>query len=231
MPVSSILGLAGRTSVLCLIIFFLLFRVQAEDCIPWKLPTGNTALWENHPEKFYQPTISRRLISGRFGFVRTSGPEPARMFEHFHKGIDIRPETRTGTGEPTDPVRACADGEVVRVNDDARISDYGKQVIVRHDWGGLPVYTIYGHLASTSVQVGQNVKAGSQVGVLGWSGSGLSRDRAHLHLEVAFELNKKFDEWIREAKPGRFWEPNRHGEWNGLNFMGVDPVPLLKAAH
>jgi hypothetical protein len=44
-------------------------------------------------------------------------------------------------------------------------------------------------------------------------------------------INPKFDEWVKTAKPGRWWEPNRHGEWHGLNLMGIDPVPLLKAAH
>lgn len=166
-----------------------------------------------------------------FGFVRTSEPEPARIFEHFHKGIDIRPLHRDKKGDPTDTISASADGEVVRVNLDEKISDYGKQVIVRHLWGKQPVYTIYGHLASIGVEVGQKVKAGDPLGVMGWTGPGLVRERAHLHFEVAFQINGKFAEWVDTAKPGRLWEPNRHGEWNGLNLMGIDPIPLLKAAN
>jgi len=201
------------------------------DRIPWQLPTENRYLFENQPKKFYQPTISRRLISGMFGFTRTSAPEPARIFERFHKGIDIRPLRRDERGEPLDPVRACADGVVVRVNDNEKISDYGKQVIVRHDWGGLEVFTVYAHLASVKAAVGQAVRAGDELGVLGWTGPGLVQSRAHLHLEVVFIINPKFDEWVKTAKPGRLWEPNRHGEWHGLNLMGIDPVPLLVAAH
>ena len=98
------------------------------DRIAWQLPTENRYLFENQPKRFYQPTISRRLISGMFGFTRTSEPEPARIFERFHKGIDIKPLRRDARGEPLDPVRACADGVVVRVNDNERISDYGKRV-------------------------------------------------------------------------------------------------------
>ena len=198
--------------------------------IPWQLPTENRYLFENQPKKFYQPTISRRLISGMFGFTRTSEPEPARIFERFHKGIDIRPLRRDARGEPLDPVRACAEGVVVRVNDNERISDYGKQVIVKHDWGGLPVFTVYAHLSAVRAQVGQKVMAGDELGILGWTGPGLDRSRAHLHLEVVFQINPKFDEWVRAARPGRLWEPNRHGEWHGLNLMGIDPVPLLVAA-
>lgn len=205
-------------------------RVDGHDRIDWQLPTENRSLFEGEEKKFYQPTISRRLISGMFGFVRTSEPEPARIFEHFHKGIDIRPLHWDAKGEPADRVCAAAEGEVVRVNLDEKISDYGKQVIVRHRWGKQPVYTIYGHLASIGVEVGQGVKAGDPLGVMGWTGPGLVRGRAHLHFEIAFQINEKFAEWVDMAKPGRLWQPNRHGEWNGLNFMGVDPIPLFKAA-
>lgn len=199
------------------------------DGIAWELPTENRALFRGELNKFFQPTISRRAISGRFGFVRTSQPEPAKIFEHFHKGIDIRPVTWDEKGEPKDVVRAAADGEVVRVNLDAKISDYGKQVIVRHFWDEQPVYTIYGHLAAIGVEKGQKVKAGDALGVMGWTGPGLVRERAHLHFEIALELNEKFAEWVEAAQPGRGWQPNRHGEWNGLNLMGIDPIPLLQA--
>ncbi len=201
------------------------------DRIPWQLPTENHFLLENEPKKFFQPTISRRLISGMFGFTRTSEPEPARIFERFHKGMDIRPLRRDAKGEPLDPVRACAAGVVVRVNDDEKISDYGKQVIVRHDWGGLPVYSLYGHLGSVCVRVGQILATGDPLGVLGWTGPGLVQSRAHLHWEIVFQLNPKFDDWVQQAKPGRLWQPNRHGEWHGLNLIGLDPVPLIEAAH
>jgi len=205
--------------------------LTANDRIEWQLPTENDGLFHDQKGRFFQPTISRRVISGMFGFVRTSGPEPARIFEHFHKGVDIRALHRDERGEPTDVVKASANGEVVRVNLDEKISDYGKQVIVRHLWGQWPVYTIYGHLASIGVEVGQKVRAGEPLGVMGWTGPGLSRDRAHLHFEIAFQINEKFAEWVEQAKPGRLWEPNRHGEWNGLNLMGIDPVPLWVAAH
>ena len=211
--------------------FLALNGVLGGERINWQLPTQNKSLFEGEDKKFYQPTISRRLVSGMFGFVRTSEPEPARIFEHFHKGIDIRPLFRDEKGEPTDKIYASADGEVVRVNLDEKISDYGKQVIIRHLWGEQPVYTIYGHLAAIGVEAGQQVKAGDPLGVMGWTGPGLVRERAHLHFEIAFQMNRKFAEWVDTAKPGRLWQPNRHGEWNGLNLMGIDPVPLLKAAN
>lgn len=227
----------GRSGRSALPVFFVLLATTAwgqekpaTDRIPWQFPTENRYLLRDEPAKFFQPTISRRLKSGTFGFVRTSDPEPARIFERFHKGIDIKPLQRDAQGEPLDPVCAIADGVVVRVNQDEKISDYGRQVIVQHLWGEQPVYSIYGHLASASARVGQPVKAGDPLGIMGWTGPGLDRSRAHLHLEITFQINPKFDEWVKTTKPGRLWEPNRHGEWNGLNLMGIDPAPLLIAA-
>ena len=231
----AVLGRVGHASVPLLLSFLLSAALAQEkpptNRIAWQLPTENDGLFHDQKSRFFQPTISRRPVSGMFGFVRTSEPEPPRLFEHFHKGIDIRALHRDERGEPTDAVRASADGEVVRVNLDEKISDYGKQVIVRHIWGEKPVYTIYGHLSSIGVQLGQKVKAGDPLGVMGWTGPGLSRDRAHIHFEIAFQINGKFAEWVEATKPGRLWEPNRHGEWNGLNLMGIDPAPLLIASH
>ena len=231
----AVLERVGHASVPLLLISLLSASLAQEtqitNRIAWQLPTENDGLFRDQTNRFFQPTISRRAVSGMFGFVRTSEPEPPRIFEHFHKGIDIRSLHRDERGEPTDVVKASADGEVVRVNLDEKISDYGKQVIVRHLWGKQPVYTIYGHLASIGVEVGQQVKMGDPLGIMGWTGPGLSQDRAHLHFEIAFQINPKFDEWVQTARPGRLWEPNRHGEWNGLNLMGIDPAPLLLASH
>ena len=54
--------------------------LTANDRIEWQLPTENDGLFHDQKGRFFQPTISRRVISGMFGFVRTSGPEPARIF-------------------------------------------------------------------------------------------------------------------------------------------------------
>ncbi|NJK92238.1 MAG: hypothetical protein HC904_10635 [Blastochloris sp.] len=79
---------------------------------------------------------------------------------------------------------------------------------------------------------GQVLKTGEVLGVMGWSGNVGSRDRAHLHVELGFKIHRDYAGWYE--KLGRSFEPratpNEHGNYNGLNFLGVDPVPLLLAS-
>lgn len=87
-----------------------------------------------------------------------------------HSGLDI--SARQGT-----PVLAAAAGTVVSVNGSAGAA-YGNYVAVKHSGG---VYTLYAHLSTTSVSVGQSVAAGDQVGNVGSTGNSSG---PHLHFEV-----------------------------------------------
>jgi murein DD-endopeptidase MepM/ murein hydrolase activator NlpD len=222
-------------------LFFLLIcpvysvLAQAEETslplVRLKFPTANHYLIQGKPEKFYQPTVSRRAISGMYGFVRSSEPEPARFFDLFHEGIDIQPLHLDGRGEPTDPILAAAAGEVVYVNNRASRSNYGRYIIIRHRYGSHDLYTTYGHLASLRYSVGQKVSAGETIGILGWTGNVGTRSRAHLHFETGFLVHEDYDNWYRQI--GQGFEPrpspNEHGNFTGLNFLGINPVDLLLA--
>lgn len=192
-------------------------------------PTPNQHLLSGHLEKFYQPTVSKRLISGMYGFVRSSEPEPARYFNLFHEGVDIRPMQVDARRNPVDPVMAAAGGKVVYVNAKASQSNYGLYLMIKHQTHEGNFYTTYGHLAAIFVKVGQAVEAGEVIGKMGWSGNVGTRDRAHLHFEVGFLINQHFQDWYE--KIGKGFEtrptPNEHGNFSGLNFLGVDPAPLL----
>lgn len=87
----------------------------------------------------------------------------------FHKGIDI------GAGYGT-PVAAAAAGQVTLAT--YRDNGYGMYVIVRHADGSE---TLYAHLSSLYVSVGQYVNQGDGVGAVGCTGW-CSGD--HLHFEV-----------------------------------------------
>ncbi|WP_431983224.1 transglycosylase family protein, partial [Streptomyces qinglanensis] len=85
-----------------------------------------------------------------------------------HTGVDF--SAATGT-----PVQAVAAGEVVAAGDGGA---YGNQVVVRHADGK---YSQYGHLSSLAVRAGQQVDAGTRLGLSGATGNVTG---PHLHFEV-----------------------------------------------
>ncbi|MFJ7887361.1 M23 family metallopeptidase [Lysinibacillus xylanilyticus] len=58
---------------------------------------------------------------------------------------------------------------------------YGNYVIVRHNIDGKTYDTLYAHLQSISVSVGQTVSQGDKIGVMGNSGSSTGQ---HVHFEI-----------------------------------------------
>jgi murein DD-endopeptidase MepM/ murein hydrolase activator NlpD len=103
-------------------------------------------------------------ITGSFG-ERT---DPFNGEGAFHTGVDIG----SSYGEP---VVAPADG-VVNFAD--FFGGYGRAVILDHGHG---VTTLYGHLSSFAVVVGQKVHRGETIGYVGLSGRSTG---PHLHYEV-----------------------------------------------
>lgn len=198
-------------------------------------PTNNHALAEGHPEEFFmyvnrdfEGEKSKPWQGGQFGFVRNPRREAGRViFIQLHEGIDILPLQRDAQGNPLDTVKAAADGRVVHVSTAAGASNYGRYAVIEHLWDGSPCYTLYAHLATISVQPGQTVRQGEPIGVMGFTGDGIDRERAHVHFEVALMLNRNFPSWHDAFFPGN---PNRHGNYNGLNLVGVDPSRLLLEA-
>lgn len=96
--------------------------------------------------------------------------EPAYAnYPHFHTGIDLV--------EPFgSPVYAADDGVVALVGSSS--SGYGNYVVIAHS-GGLD--TLYGHLSTAVVKVGDRVTQGQPVGLEGSSGNSTG---AHLHFEL-----------------------------------------------
>lgn len=188
------------------------------------LPTPNDAVLNSGGEtRFYAPTPGRDWISGTYGCVRSEGHQ-------FHEGIDILRLETDRRGEPTDEVIAVAAGTVAYVNPTSWKSNYGRYIVLRHAIEGIPVYSLYAHLASIAdgVRKGAPIRARQKLGVMGRSTNTrtpIARSRAHLHLEIALLSNDRFDRWYRSAYKG---SKNEHGTWNGRNLLGLDPTEILR---
>lgn len=200
-----------------------------------QFPTDNQALFDQ-PAEFFQ-FVDRNFEGekttpwegGQFGFVR----DPRRIgkgiaYARFHEGLDIKPLQRDARGEPLDVVRTIADGTVAYVAASAGLSNYGRYIVVRHDWPGQgSFYSLYAHLRDAAVTVGQTVTAGTALGTLGHTGSGIDQRRSHVHVELNLFLSTRFEQW----HAANFATPNHHGVFNGLNLIGLDLQALYKAQH
>jgi hypothetical protein len=99
----------------------------------------------------------------------------------YHTGTDW------GVGKGT-AVKSIQDGVVTEVGADPNNEAYGTKILIDH--GGFQ--SMYAHLSSYGVRVGQKVKAGDQIGLSGQSGSGASMG-PHLHFEIRKGKNNPVD--------------------------------------
>lgn len=113
-----------------------------------------------------------------------------------HNGIDLVVKDGTNMGYGT-PILASHDGVVISVSHDLSRSK-GAGVVLQTQDGQIVVQTTYWHLSSVSVQVGNFVKQGQVVGLMGNSGyvfpepsSMCSRCGTHLHFAVATFKNSR----------------------------------------
>lgn len=92
------------------------------------------------------------------------------------------------------PVLAVAEGRVMVAGNDHKVTYgdgrdfYGNLVVLEHHLPSVnvPIYTLYAHLSSVEVSVGQTVQAGDMIGKVGLSGAAIG---SHLHFEVRLGEN------------------------------------------
>lgn len=127
---------------------------------PFKVPLADTRdTFKIDVHTFYTPTHGR--VTSEFGF---------RRWRH-HNGIDLKVQRG-------DTVYCAFDG-VVRIRRYDR-RGYGYFVVVRHTNG---LETVYGHFSKFLVQLGDEVKAGTPIGLGGSTGRSTG---PHLHLEFRY---------------------------------------------
>ncbi len=103
------------------------------------------------------------------GAVRTQGI-------HGYNGVDLGAPIGTG-------VRAAAAGEVILARASGWNGGYGSYIVIKHPNG---TQTLYAHLSSVSVVVGQSVGQGEIIGAVGTTGRSTG---PHLHFEVRGATN------------------------------------------
>lgn len=107
----------------------------------------------------YRWPLAAGIVSSEFG----------RRWNRPHEGLDI-------AADEGEPVFASAAGEVLYANN--RMRGYGNVVILRHD---AKVTTLYAHNQSLKVRLGQKVKQGQVIALLGSTGASTG---PHVHFEV-----------------------------------------------
>lgn len=110
---------------------------------------------------------------------------PRSIGKGWHDGIDYSGLDATDSS----PVRAIGPGVVIDPSVYVPPGDWAgvAPVIIKHDpitrgsLAGKQIFSVYAHMWTSTVSVGQRVKAGQQVGTMGNSGQSFG---SHLHLEI-----------------------------------------------
>ena len=121
----------------------------------------------------------KRSVYETPAFADAASPERRKV----HLGIDVFAPAMT-------PVYAALPGRVLHVTYNADHLDYGNTLILQHDAGGVPFYTLYGHLAGTLpglLTVGDAVAPGQLIAHLGdWHENG--GWAPHLHFQIMTDM-------------------------------------------
>ncbi|WP_448547511.1 peptidoglycan DD-metalloendopeptidase family protein [Thalassotalea fusca] len=115
-------------------------------------------------EKWQVPVINARLSSD-FGHIN------AFRSKHPHKGMDFAASIGT-------LIRASAAGKVIIADNSSLHRNYGKVIVIEHSNG---LQSLYAHMDSYDVSVGDYVLAGQMIGKVGETGRVTG---PHLHFEV-----------------------------------------------
>ncbi|WP_376716713.1 phage tail spike protein [Lactococcus lactis] len=145
-----------------------------------------------HPERstwaqeWYNKFVNLEISSGGGGYIAPiSSPitvtsemgwrtSPITGAQEFHNAIDLV------NGNPTTPILASGDGQVVQAGSNY-YDWYGNYTVIKHADG---LYTGYAHQSRIDVSVGQNVKKGQQIGLMGATGPVTG---PHLHFQFMDE--------------------------------------------
>lgn len=122
----------------------------------------------------YTGSVPTSATKGTGSFVWTTSGSITQRFWSGHKAIDIG-------SWPGAPVKAADSGHVIEAHYGTYNNGYGNAVVIDHGNGFV---SLYAHLNSIYVRVGENVRRGQQIGTVGNTGNSTG---PHLHLEIRYQ--------------------------------------------
>ena len=216
------------------------FDEQADRLLRLDLTAENKSLSSDIIQdiRLFTEWVSRKLSSSRcrYGiggyaehrtvysrsrvFDDPDGKEPRR----FHLGLDIWGPVGTS-------VSAILDGEVHSFAFNNRIGDYGATIILKHNWEGENLYSLYGHLSLLDLDglyEGMPVKRGDRIAHFGDIGEN-GHWPPHLHLQLIRDM-----EGMRGDYPGvcRYsererWLDNCPDPWSFTGLPLLPEIPII----
>lgn len=156
------------------------------------------------------PFGERRSVYATPQFADSASPERRT----FHMGIDVFAPAMT-------PLYAPLPGTVHEVAYNADPLDYGNTLILRHELNGLPLFTLYGHLAGTLpglLQPGDRVEPGQLIAHFGdWHENG--GWAPHVHFQIMADMLEQ---------SGNFFGVGHESLWDIWQGICPDPDLILR---
>lgn len=182
----------------------------------WRPPPYDVPLALRPEDHFY---FTRPIPSGNVNWPNPRYRYGSTAFgeEGIHTGVDLGADRNT-------EVQAAGPGEVIWIGyglyrglhdpDDP----YGLAIAIRHDFGHRDqlLFTVYAHLQSAEVWLGQRVDAGERIGTVGSTGHASG---PHLHFEVRLGENRYFasrnpELWLAPAEGWGVLAGRVEGSWD-----------------
>ena len=156
-------------------------RITFEKTVLSQLKPSASEVAVNGDKPYSSPISDDECMTQPFGYTSYAASVSMYGNDHFHDGIDIRADNQ--------PVHAIHSGKVVAsgscMRQDAEgnmvTSDYGNWIYIVHDGDAVPDASLYAHLSSKNVNVGDTVTAGETIATSGDSGV---PGRPHLHISL-----------------------------------------------